>query len=140
MILAGSGSVLLEKAQHKMQNLLTLAENGVNPTALTSRINETQHEIDRLQELVDQTPVPPESVERAEVESLIDEFAGAMDEVFGEDADPELINEFLQAIGLRINFDGETQKASGSADFRGPTPSDAAEIPVGVSVRVRGGT
>lgn len=130
----------LNKAHKKLENLLTLAEDGVDSTALKSRIIKAQKEVDDLQAAADQAPPAKQPLDKATVEALIDELADSVEEVFGNEADPQAVNELLQAIGLRIVFDGRTRRARGTATLPAPTPSPDTGPLVGASVRVRGGT
>jgi hypothetical protein len=71
----------------------------------------------------------------------LDEFAGAWDKVFGDNADPQDLNDFFRAIGLRITFDPEASCAQVEASFQQPdeAPNQPSDL-LGVSERVRGGT
>ncbi len=129
-------------AEKQLDNLLTSLEDGlVDAVLLAPRIKAKQQEVADLRAATADRAAATPAVTRADVERLIDAFAEHADEVFGPDAAPQEVNDFLHAIGLHVRIDGVARMAYAAIDMS-PTSVNppASDLRRGVNERVRGGT
>lgn len=133
----------VQEAEKRLQNLLDAVEAGVDPAIMAPRINAAQQEVDALKASVPLTVEAP-PITRDDLAALVDEFADAADEVFGPEADQKDLNDFFQAIGLKVTVDKPANRIVAEVQFSAQEAANPHDQPenrsVGVNVRVRRGT
>ena len=94
----------LAEAKSKLRNLQEAIIAGVPPAAVVEPITKAQVEIDALNLALETLPIQVASA-RQDVERLVDLYAGHLDQILNENADPAKVNALLDALGLTMVYD-----------------------------------
>lgn len=130
----------LTEAEKKLENQLRALERGdIDLDLLAPRIKDARDEVTALKATLASHP-PTQTPTVADVRTLLDEVAEHFDEVFADEADFKVLNEFLTDVGLRIVVDAQSAVAVASLGLRGEATNPHGGEAVGVSGGVRGGT